>query len=116
AVGVVGGLGACGPRRLLVHWARSTRRFECRASRQGSKHCGITRARDCQSRRSETTASAEGTGGGGVLNVIASQRRALALVAALGLSLAVGAETAPVVDAPAGAVKGEALGTIHTFK
>src|SRR5262245_52033253 len=40
----------------------------------------------------------------------------LALIAALGLSLGVAAETSPVVDAPAGAVRGKTLGTIHAFR
>jgi para-nitrobenzyl esterase len=48
--------------------------------------------------------------------VIAFRLRALAATAACLLSPRLAAETPPVVDAPAGAVRGEAAGTVHVFK
>ena len=48
--------------------------------------------------------------------MIASRLRALAAAAAICLSPGVSADTPPVVDAPAGAVKGEAAGGVHVFK
>ena len=48
--------------------------------------------------------------------MIASRLRALVAAFGLGLSPAVAADTPPVVDAPAGAVRGEAVGTVHVFK
>jgi para-nitrobenzyl esterase len=50
--------------------------------------------------------------------VIASRLRLLApaLVCACCLSLPISAETPPVVNAPAGAVKGEAVGAMHVFR
>jgi len=47
--------------------------------------------------------------------VIASRPPVLALVVALWISLRVAAPS-PVVDAPAGVVRGESIGTIHVFK
>ena len=48
--------------------------------------------------------------------MIASRLRVLAAACALGLSPRIAADTPPVVDAPAGAVRGEAVGSVHVFK
>jgi para-nitrobenzyl esterase len=48
--------------------------------------------------------------------VIASRRRAVTVAAALCLSTWIVADTPPVVDAPAGAVRGETVGAVRVFK